>query len=149
MLLFALSQIRIRARTFMVHLIVLFIALQQNQRALIIDVHGESGPVEQAEVIAAGETVGITANRGETTVHLPAGATELTIQRYGFTTRTVTVPADTERVAVELEAESVLKEEIIVTATRSNIRIEDEPLRVEVVDQDEIDEKAVMTPGDV
>jgi iron complex outermembrane receptor protein len=42
-----------------------------------------------------------------------------------------------------------IEETVVVTATRANTRIEDEPLRVEVVDQEEVDEKAVMTPGDV
>src|SRR5262245_22545128 len=126
----------------MLHLILLFIAIQQTQRTLTIEVRGPSGPVEQAEVTLAGETISITDNRGEATVQLHYGTTELTIQRYGFTSKTVPIPADTERLAIELKAESVLTEEIIVTATRSDVRIEDEPLRVEVVDRDEIDEKA-------
>ena len=50
---------------------------------------------------------------------------------------------EARRLEVDLEAESVLNEEIFVTATRSDVRIEDEPLRVEVVDREEIDEKAV------
>ena len=36
-----------------------------------------------------------------------------------------------------------------VSATRTDKRIEDQPMRVEVVDREEIDEKAMMTPGDV
>ena len=42
-----------------------------------------------------------------------------------------------------------LHEEIIVTATRTEQRIEDVPLRVEVLDTEEIEEKALMTPGDI
>ena len=41
------------------------------------------------------------------------------------------------------------KEEITVTATRSDTRIEDEPLRVEVLNREEVEEKALMTPGDI
>jgi outer membrane receptor for ferrienterochelin and colicins len=41
------------------------------------------------------------------------------------------------------------EEEIIVTATRSGRRVEDEPLRVEVVPAEEVQEKIMMTPGDV
>ena len=55
----------------------------------------------------------------------------------------------TTRVTVDLEAEIVLKEEITVTATRTEVRIEDVPLRVEVLQQEEIEEKALMTPGDI
>ena len=40
-------------------------------------------------------------------------------------------------------------EEITVFATRTDIRLQDSPVRVEVLSQDEIDEKAMMTPGDI
>ena len=36
-----------------------------------------------------------------------------------------------------------------VSATRTDRGIEDQPMRVEVVDREEIDEKVMMTPGDV
>ncbi len=41
------------------------------------------------------------------------------------------------------------EEEVIVTATRSGRRVEDQPLRVEVVPAEEVQEKIMMTPGDV
>ena len=40
-------------------------------------------------------------------------------------------------------------ETVVVTATRSDRRLQDEPLRVEVIDREEIEEKALMTPGSV
>jgi iron complex outermembrane receptor protein len=40
-------------------------------------------------------------------------------------------------------------EEIVVQATRSGRRVEDEPIRVEVIDQEEIEEKMAMVPGNV
>jgi iron complex outermembrane receptor protein len=42
-----------------------------------------------------------------------------------------------------------IKEEVFVTATRSGTRLQDQPLRVEVIDREEIEEKALMTPGSV
>jgi iron complex outermembrane receptor protein len=42
-----------------------------------------------------------------------------------------------------------LAEEITVTAGHGDRRIQDVPLRVEVVDREEIEEKALMTPGSV
>ncbi|MEX2178770.1 MAG: TonB-dependent receptor [Gemmatimonadaceae bacterium] len=38
---------------------------------------------------------------------------------------------------------------VVVTSTRSERRIEDEPLRVEVLTREEIEEKLLMTPGDI
>jgi len=46
-------------------------------------------------------------------------------------------------------AEDEENEEIIVQATRSNRRVQDEPVRVEVIGQEEIEEKALMRPGNI
>ncbi|HEU0066690.1 MAG TPA: TonB-dependent receptor [Sphingomonas sp.] len=40
-------------------------------------------------------------------------------------------------------------EDIIVQATRTGRRVQDEPIRVEVIDRDEIEEKILMTPGNI
>jgi iron complex outermembrane receptor protein len=53
-------------------------------------------------------------------------------------------PPDKEPTPV-VEAE----ETVIVTATRTNTRLQDQPVRVEVIDREEIEEKALMTPGSV
>src|SRR5688572_13947444 len=42
-----------------------------------------------------------------------------------------------------------IEESVTVTATRTDRRIEDEPVRVEVVPSEEVQEKIMMTPGDV
>ncbi|MBA3889828.1 MAG: TonB-dependent receptor plug domain-containing protein, partial [Gemmatimonadaceae bacterium] len=38
---------------------------------------------------------------------------------------------------------------VVVNATRGERRVEDTPLRVEVIDEEEIAEKVAMTPGDI
>ena len=40
-------------------------------------------------------------------------------------------------------------EDVIVQATRSGRRIQDEPIRVEVIGREEIEEKLLMTPGNI
>ena len=47
------------------------------------------------------------------------------------------------------EAPIEIEEEIIVTATRTGGRIDDQPTRVEVLEREEIEEKMLMTPGDI
>jgi iron complex outermembrane receptor protein len=132
----------------------LFIAplmAQQSVGTLVLQVRGQNGPASQVGV-QAGDQSSRTDERGEATLQVPAGEVEVRLERVGFVTKTVraTVAAgSTTRVTVELESESVIEEEILVTATRAGVRIQDEPLRVEVVDQEEVDEKAVMTPGDI
>ena len=124
---------------------------RQAKGDVVVEVRSHSRPVEQAE-ISAGAQVVLTDSRGEASLEVPAGEVELMIARYGFKSRTVRASVSggsTTRVAVDLEAESVLTQEITVTATRTETRIEDQPLRVEVLDQEEVEEKALMTPGDI
>lgn len=58
----------------------------------------------------------------------------------------VTAGMDTS-VTIHLEAAEIAS--MIITATRSGRRIEDDPLRVEVLDREEVEEKLLMTPGDI
>lgn len=50
---------------------------------------------------------------------------------------------------LESEGDKGDGEEIVVQATRSGRRLGDEPLRVEVLDRDEIEEKVLMRPGNI
>jgi outer membrane receptor for ferrienterochelin and colicins len=42
-----------------------------------------------------------------------------------------------------------IEEEVVVTATRTGGRIDDQPTRVEVLEREDIEEKMLMTPGDI
>jgi len=58
--------------------------------------------------------------------------------------------AQTDRQAEGVSEETPkFEEEIVVNAARSPTRLQDQPLRVEVIDREEIEEKALMTPGSV
>jgi outer membrane receptor for ferrienterochelin and colicins len=129
----------------------LLLATLQQTGNIAVEVRSDSGPAPQVEVQAGGQ-VALTDNQGKATLAVPAGETEVRFSRVGFTAKTVrttVIAGQSVRVAVELEEQSVLDEEVLVTATRANTRIEDEPLRVEVVDPEEVAEKATMTPGDI
>jgi len=54
-------------------------------------------------------------------------------------------PAETE----EAEGEEEEEEVIVVQATRSGRRVQDEPIRVEVINREEIEEKLLMRPGSI
>src|SRR5262247_3871392 len=51
--------------------------------------------------------------------------------------------------APEASEVPAVEEKVVVTSTRSDRRLQDQPLRVEVIDREEIEEKALMTPGSV
>lgn len=52
-------------------------------------------------------------------------------------------------IIVELHPEAVELDGVVVMSTRTGRRVQDEPLRVEVLDREEIEEKALMTPGNI
>ncbi len=54
-------------------------------------------------------------------------------------------PQDPPRTPDPIEIE----EEIVVTATRTGGRLDDQPTRVEVLNREEVEEKMLMTPGDI
>jgi outer membrane receptor for ferrienterochelin and colicins len=58
-------------------------------------------------------------------------------------------PANTSPAAPAAEQAPEVEETVVVTATRADRRLQDEPLRIEVIDREEIEEKALMTPGSV
>jgi outer membrane receptor for ferrienterochelin and colicins len=123
----------------------------QSTGTLIVRVVSDDGPVEHA-VVRIGEAAAETNGKGEVELTLPEGQVEVAVERFGFTSRRVTATvkgASQTSVTVELEPESVLSENVVVSATRTTQRIQDLPIRVEVVPQEEIDEKLSMTPGDV
>jgi len=126
-------------------------AQAQATGTLIVTVRSKDGPVAQAEVRAGGMTRPTGAD-GTVTLLLPPGRVDVVVTRSDFdpAAAQVEVRAGAEaRVEVDLEPESELEENVIVTATRTGQRIEDIPLRVEVVPNDEVQEKIAMAPGDV
>jgi len=127
------------------------IQARQTGATLIVEVRSEGRAIAQAEVTVR-DQVAVTDGNGIAQLQVLSGDVEVRIQRYGFAAKTLTssiLPGSTTRLAIELEAEAVQKEEITVTATRTDMRIEEEPLHVEVLNKEEVEEKTLMTPGDI
>jgi outer membrane receptor for ferrienterochelin and colicins len=59
------------------------------------------------------------------------------------------LPAPDEAAAQQDTIPRVRLDAVLVSSTRTGRRVEDEPLRVEVVGREEIEEKLLMTPGDI
>jgi iron complex outermembrane receptor protein len=126
-------------------------AFAQADGTLLVRALSGSAPVEQAEV-RAGTVKALTNAQGEATLTLPPGTYTVVVERFGFETteRSATVTAGAQTtLTLPMKEASVVSENVVVTATRTTQRIQDLPLRVEVVPQEEIDEKLSMTPGDV
>jgi iron complex outermembrane receptor protein/outer membrane receptor for ferrienterochelin and colicins len=83
-------------------------------------------------------------------VSLPAGVRTVTVSLVGYQTRTLTLPATGDSLlTVRLMAAEADLEEVTVTATRTNSRIEDLPIKVEVLGQEDMDEESAVVPGNV
>ena len=124
------------------------LALFQAPAELEITVRSAKGPIAGAQV-EAGSARGTTDTQGRVTL-IVSGAGTLTVQAHGFLPASVALSdASIRTVEVTLDPVPDLQEEVVADATRTATRLADQPLRVEVIDQEEIEEKALMTPGSV
>jgi iron complex outermembrane receptor protein len=128
------------------------VLLAQAPQAIVrVEVTSESGPVPAAEVTLNGQKAQ-TGPDGTVTAPVSLGPLKVVVSREGFFPSTTTLDIDTARewvVRVELQPAERVEEEIIVYATRNDVRIQDAPVRVEVLQREEIEEKMLMTPGDI
>ncbi len=127
-------------------------ALAQEPRATIrIEVVAESAPVEGAEVRLNGVSMR-TGPDGAASGTSPLGRVKIGVTKNGFLPASAALLVDAARewlVRIELQPQRTVEEQITVYATRNDVRIQDSPVRVEVLQQEEIEEKLLMTPGDI
>jgi outer membrane receptor for ferrienterochelin and colicins len=123
----------------------------QTPATLVVRVQSENQPVVGAVVIAGNQRAE-TGPDGRVELGVPAGAVTLTVTKDGLidARQDVIVPASGIEVTVDLVALPDIEEEVVVVATtRTGRRVEDQPTRVEVLGREEIEEKMLMTPGDI
>jgi iron complex outermembrane receptor protein len=116
-----------------------------------IEVRAEAGPVAGAEVIVNGASHRTDIN-GIVVVPVPTGTVEIVVVKTGFAPASASLQVQAgqqQAVVFDLTSEPTVHEEITVSATRTDKRLEDVPMRVEVLGADEIEEKVMMTPGDI
>ncbi|MFN2316913.1 MAG: TonB-dependent receptor domain-containing protein [Gemmatimonadales bacterium] len=128
------------------------LAARQTDSAVVrVHVVSAGAPVPAARV-AAGATASVTDADGRTILRIAAGEARLRATRVGYQPTGLLLhlrPGQDTAVTIELApAESEL-EDIVVSVTRSSRRLADQPTRIEVVGQEEIEEKLLMTPGDI
>jgi outer membrane receptor for ferrienterochelin and colicins len=124
---------------------------QDVQPTVRVEVTAENAPVPGAAVQLNGQTVQ-TGQDGIATAPVSLGSLKITISKDGFFPAGTTIDINEARawlVHIELQAQERVEEEITVHATRTDARIQDSPLRVEVLQREEVEEKMLMTPGDI
>ena len=125
---------------------------QPTEGRVLVTVHNDHGEAVRSALVRSGTISAETGSDGTVILVLPTGRAHITVERIGFASGGADVEVFPDRetsVTVVLEASAFETEGIIVMSTRSERRIEEEPLRVEVIDREEIEEKLLMTPGDI
>jgi outer membrane receptor for ferrienterochelin and colicins len=119
---------------------------------LRIEVRAGGEPVANADVVVRDVTHRTDAT-GTATIASAPGVVDITVVKDGFlpTSTSVQLTGEPEqRLIVELQALPSVEEHVtVVAATRTNRRLEDQAMRVEVLEREEIEEKMLMTPGDI
>jgi iron complex outermembrane receptor protein len=140
-----------RATLFGILILLSGTAAAAQNAALHIEVRSGERPVAGAQVVVNGTSY-TTDAEGAVTAFAGPGAVEIVVVKEGFApaSASVVVAANQEQpVTIELTRGASVEEHVTVSATRTDRGIEDQPMRVEVVDTEEIGEKVMMTPGDV
>lgn len=126
-------------------------AAEAGSSSITVRVFHETAPVRGA-IVAAETTQAITDLRGEAQLTLATGSHTIRIERLGFVTVSLAVDvlaAANPPIIVRLHDESLESQVVVVTATRSGTVIGDQPIRVEVVPEEEIEENLTIQPGNV
>ncbi len=111
----------------------------------------DSTPIHGA-LVRADTVRARTGASGEGRLSLVSGARQIVVTALGFAPDSVALDlrpgSDTMVTFVLRERETELTG-VVVSATRSERRIEDDPVRVEALGAEEVVEKLLMTPGDI
>ena len=146
------SAVFIRLATLLALALLPVVGLAQGLRVTVRDSLLQE-PVVGAGVLVAGTTRGATTDATGTAVLTPAPAagTRLYVASLSFTGRNVVVPALGRDLVVLLkpDTDKYIEQEVLVTATRTNSRVEDLPTRVEVLGAEEMEEESSIKPASI
>ncbi|GAB3943877.1 hypothetical protein GCM10028805_10730 [Spirosoma harenae] len=93
---------------------------------------------------------GATDAKGVATMpNLPASITALTVSAVGYETESFPLTSGNDTLVFHLKSADEAIDEVTVTATRTNSRIEDLPIKVEVLGLEDMDEESAVVPGNV
>jgi outer membrane receptor for ferrienterochelin and colicins len=149
---FAVHTIR---RPLAVTLLVVFAAVpgvsQAPRATLRVAVQTDAAPVPGANISFNGVTAQ-TDRSGIAIASVALGRVEVKVTKEGFLPGSTSILVNEPRewqLVLELQRQPAVEEQITVHATRTDARLQDSPVRVEVLGPEEIEEKTMMTPGDI
>lgn len=125
--------------------------VEPSRATVTIRAESEAGPLDDVRLTVLGMT-GVTDQAGLAAFRLPAGIHQLLAERLGYQSVSVELAVSSPRdttVVVLMEVMPLETEGLVVTSGRTERRIEEEPIRIEAVSREEVEEKLLMTPGDI
>ena len=126
-------------------------AQRTDSGTVTITVQESMGMLEGFLIRADGRTTSTDAN-GRARLVLPAGPRTLEVTRIGFAPKRVGVRViadSTVAVTIDVEMQGMAMPEVTVSATRIERLAGKSPLRVEVLDEMEVDENTLMAPSGI
>src|SRR6202790_3328458 len=127
------------------------LAQMPQQPTIRLEVKSDGGPIPDAEVAVSGHHFR-TGQDGVALLPATLGKVDISVTKEGFFPARTSLAVDAIRewsLQIELQPEQEQHEKVTVYATRNDVRLQDSPLHVEVVSQDEINEELAMKPGDI
>ena len=131
------------------------LAAQEIVRTGVVEITVEEpmGPVDGLLIRSSGITATTDAT-GKARLTLPAGPQILSLTRIGYVPKRVpvTVVADSVvsvTITVDMEEMAAMLEDVKISATRTERLAGETPIRVEVVDEMEVDENTLMAPSGI
>lgn len=124
---------------------------QEPTARLRVRVEAEGVPLSGAQV-NSGQVAAITDSMGAAVLPLPPGSRRVIARKLGYSADTLSVTlrgGEDTTVVVLLSPVAQQIEGLVVTATRVERRVEEEPERVEVLAAEDVGEKAVTRPGNL
>jgi iron complex outermembrane receptor protein len=124
---------------------------QAPQATIRAEIQTVGRAVQDAEVSANGQRAR-SGPDGVVILPVELGHVEINVTKEGFFPAHAVLEADTARewfIQIELVPQKEQEESVTVHATRNDVRVQDSPVRVEIVSLDEINEEIAMRPGDV
>jgi outer membrane receptor for ferrienterochelin and colicins len=95
----------------------------------------------------------VTSNTGAVKFNLPAGTYQISFSHIGFNTKTLNItiplPGADSILVVLLGKEEKEMQQVIISSSRTDSRIENTPTRVEVLGEDEVDDESGIRPSNI
>ncbi|MEO7923716.1 MAG: TonB-dependent receptor [Chitinophagaceae bacterium] len=143
-------------RTLFFHIIFLWAiaAFSQNSFTCVVKNSSTGEPAANVSVLITGDQTAVTDSNGKVVIKgIPDGRKTIVFSSAGFKTQSLKIDfpliSSNKIFTLNLEPDEKEMDEVIISSTRTNTRIENNPTRVEVLGTEEVEEESGIKPTHV